>query len=108
MRESLHLQTLRLPTQAERLAWLADHVAELPGTGIIYALTQRDAEQVSAWLNQRGILVRPYHASVVHERYADSAAYRQRLEQALDRNEVKAWWRRRLWAWATTSLTLGS
>ena len=100
MRESLHLQTLRLPTQAERLAWLADHVDELPGTGIIYALTQRDAEQVSEWLNQRGILVRPYHASVVHERYADSAAYRQRLEQALDRNEVKA-------LVATTALGMG-
>ena len=100
MRESLHLQTLRLPTQAERLAWLAEHIDELPGTGIIYALTQRDAEQVSAWLNQRGILVRPYHASVVHERYADSAAYRQRLEQALDRNEVKA-------LVATTALGMG-
>ncbi len=100
MRESLHLQTLRLPTQAERLAWLAEHIDELPGTGIIYALTQRDAEQVSAWLNQRGIPVRPYHASVVHERYADSAAYRQRLEQALDRNEVKA-------LVATTALGMG-
>ena len=100
MRESLHLQTLRLPTQAECLAWLADHVDELPGTGIIYALTQRDAEQVSDWLNQRGILVRPYHASVVHERYVDSAAYRQRLEQALDRNEVKA-------LVATTALGMG-
>ena len=100
MRESLHLQTLRLPTQAERLAWLAEHVGELPGTGIIYALTQRDTEQVSAWLNQRGVLVRPYHAGVVHERYADSAAYRLRLEQALDRNEVKA-------LVATTALGMG-
>ena len=26
MRESLHLQTLRLATQAERLAWLAEHI----------------------------------------------------------------------------------
>ena len=34
MRETLFLQTMRLPTQAERLAWLADHVDELPGTGI--------------------------------------------------------------------------
>ena len=100
MRESLHLQALRLPTQAERLAWLADHVDELPGTGIIYALTQRDAEQVSDWLNERGILVRPYHANVVHERYADSAAYRERLEQALVRNEVKA-------LVATTALGMG-
>ena len=90
MRESLHLQTIRLSTQAERLAWLAEHVNELPGTGIIYTLTVRDAEQVSDWLNQRGICVRPYHANVEDRRFADSNEYRQRLELALDRNEVKA------------------
>ena len=67
MRDSLHLQTIRLSTQAERLAWLADHINELPGTGIIYTLTVRDAEQVSEWLNSRGILVRPYHANVEDE-----------------------------------------
>lgn len=100
MRESLHLQTVRLSTQAERLAWLADHVHELPGTGVIYALTQRDAEQVSAWLNQRDILVRPYHADVAHDLYADSDTYRRRLERALDRNEVKA-------LVATTALGMG-
>ena len=100
MRESLHLQSIRLPTQAERLAWLAEHISELPGTGIIYTLTTRDAEQVSDWLNQRGILVRPYHASVADERFADSNAYRQRLELALDRNEVKA-------LVATTALGMG-
>ena len=57
---------------------LAEHIEDLPGTGIVYTLTVRDAEQVSEWLNGRGILVRPYHASVTHERYADSNAYRQR------------------------------
>ncbi len=100
MRESLHLQTIRLSTQAERLAWLAEHIEELPGTGIIYTLTTRDAEQVSAWLNQRGILVRPYHANISDERFASSDAYRRRLEQALDRNEVKA-------LVATTALGMG-
>lgn len=90
MRESLHLQTIRLSTQAERLAWLAEHIDELPGTGVIYTLTTRDAEQVSAWLNQRGILVRPYHANVSDARYETKDAYRQRLELALDQNEVKA------------------
>ena len=100
MRDSLHLQTIRLPTQAERLGWLAEHIEELPGTGIIYTLTTRDAEQVSDWLNARGILVRPYHANVTHDRHEDSNAYRQRLELALDRNEVKA-------LVATTALGMG-
>ena len=35
MRETLALQTMRLSSQAARLAWLAQHVPELPGTGII-------------------------------------------------------------------------
>lgn len=73
MRETLFLQTMRLPTQAERLAWLADHLDELPGTGIIYTLTRRDAEQVSTWLNlcgngRGGVIARPYYSGVTHER----------------------------------------
>lgn len=105
MRETLFLQTMRLPTQAERLAWLADHIDELPGTGIIYALTKRDAEQVSAWLNlcghgRGGVIARPYYSGVTHERYEDSDTYRRRLELALGRNELKA-------LVATTALGMG-
>ena len=100
VRESLHLQTIRLSTHAERLAWLAEHIEELPGTGIIYTLTTRDAEQVSAWLNQRGTLVLPYHANIFDDRYEDTNKYRQSLERALDRNEVKA-------LVATTALGMG-
>ena len=100
MRESLHLQSIRLSTQAERLAWLAEHINELPGTGIIYTLTTRDAQQVSAWLNQRGVVVRPYYASISDERFESSDEYRRRLELALDQNEVKA-------LVATTALGMG-
>ena len=42
-RPSLMLQTIRLPRQSERLAWLAEQVPGLPGHGIIYTLTVRDA-----------------------------------------------------------------
>ena len=38
-RRTLALQTLRLPSQAARLAWLAENVGSLPGTGIVYVLT---------------------------------------------------------------------
>lgn len=41
-RPSLALQTMRLPSQAERLALLAAQVPALPGNGIIYTLTVRD------------------------------------------------------------------
>jgi len=45
VRESLHLQTLRLADQAERLAWLAKYVPKFSTTGIIYTPTKKDAEQ---------------------------------------------------------------
>ena len=38
-RESLHLSVVRLETAAERLAWIADALDELEGSGIIYTLT---------------------------------------------------------------------
>ncbi|HLN23790.1 MAG TPA: DEAD/DEAH box helicase, partial [Patescibacteria group bacterium] len=39
-RDTLCLQTIRLPSRAHRYAWLAEHLAELPGSGIVYALTR--------------------------------------------------------------------
>lgn len=91
MRESLALQTLRLPDQAARLAWLAEHVPDLPGTGVIYALTIRDTEQVAGWLNQQGITARAYHSE---------AQDRENLEALLFNNEIKA-------LVATTALGMG-
>ena len=35
-RPSLSLQTIRLPGTAERLAWLAEQIPKLPGSGIVY------------------------------------------------------------------------
>ena len=40
-RASLSLQTIRLPNQADRLAWLAEQLATLQGHGIIYTLRTR-------------------------------------------------------------------
>ena len=45
-RTSLRLEVLELPRPAERLAWLVEHLPSLPGSGIVYTLTKRDAEQV--------------------------------------------------------------
>ena len=100
MRHTLELATMRLPTQAERLAWLAEHLGDLPGTGVIYVLTKRDARYVSDWLNQKGFLTRPYYSDVTHEDHPDLGTYRESLELALDRNEVKA-------LVATTALGMG-
>jgi len=82
-RPSLFLQTIVLPSQAERLAWLAEQVGTLAGHGIIYTLTVRDAEQVAAWLKQRGLNVQAYHSEL-------APARSHALEDALLANQVKA------------------
>jgi len=91
-RPSLVLQTILLPSQAERLAWLTAQVSALPGHGIIYTLTVRDAEQVAAWLRSCGLNVDSYTGRT-GERRAE-------LEQALLENRVKA-------LIATTALGMG-
>jgi ATP-dependent DNA helicase RecQ len=91
-RASLTLQTIRLPSQAERLAWLAEQLATLQGHGIIYTLTVRDANQVAEWLKMRGFNVEGYTGET-----GDS---REQLEQALLNNHVKA-------LVATTALGMG-
>ena len=100
MRDSLVLQTLRLPDQSARLAWLADHVPELPGTGIIYTLTKRDADQVAEWLNLNGVKARAYYSGVESPRFPDSNSYRLHLEELLIGNRIKV-------LVATTALGMG-
>jgi ATP-dependent DNA helicase RecQ len=91
-RPSLVLQTMRLPSQGERLAWLAERVPTLPGHGIIYTLTVRDAVQVADWLRSRGVNVESYTG--------DTGDRRPELEQALLDNRMKA-------LVATTALGMG-
>ena len=50
-RKSLRLEVVDLPHQADRLAWLAEYLPQLPGSGIVYTLTKRDTELVAEWLN---------------------------------------------------------
>ena len=100
MRESLSLQTMRLPSQTARLAWLLDHIESLPGTGIIYTLTKRDADQVADWLQEHGISAKAYYSGVNGDDFEDSDVYRRHLEDQLLRNEIKA-------LVATTALGMG-
>lgn len=82
-RNSLHMQVVRLSTQAERLAWLASYVPSASGSGIIYVLTKRDARLVSDWLATRGIDAPSYVGPM-------SAEEREALERRLRGNDVKA------------------
>ncbi|MFI6474756.1 RecQ family ATP-dependent DNA helicase [Streptomyces sp. NPDC050516] len=82
-RESLSLNVLALPDAAHRLGWLADHLDELPGSGIIYTLTVAAAEEITTYLRRRGHTVASYTGKTEN-------ADRQQAEDDLLANRVKA------------------
>ena len=81
-RSSLVLDTIRMPSQAERLAWLATVIPTLPGTGIVYCLTVADAARVAGWLSTQGIAAAAYSGETDPE-------LRVVLEGRLLANEIK-------------------
>lgn len=91
-RPSLTLQTIKLPSQIERLAWLAEQLPHLQGSGIIYTLTVRDTNRVADWLKLQGFDVEAYTS--------ESGDKRIELEDKLLNNQVKA-------LVATTALGMG-
>ncbi|MGY5882938.1 RecQ family ATP-dependent DNA helicase [Modestobacter lacusdianchii] len=82
-RDSLRLGVLRLDTDRARLAWLAAHLADLPGSGIVYTLTVAAAEETAALLRDAGHEVRAYTGRL-------DDADRKDAEEALRENRVKA------------------
>ena len=82
-RDSLRLDAIPLANQAERLAWLAGRLPELPGSGIVYCLTVADTQRVATFLRGQGIDARPYNADLTTEE-------REALEDALIAGEMKA------------------
>lgn len=82
VRSSLRLQVIRMHDPARRLAWLADVLPDLPGSGIIYTLTKASAHRVTDWLRARALEVVAYTGAMDRER--------EHIEQALLGNKVKA------------------
>src|SRR5439155_11405554 len=82
-RESLRLGVLDLPGPAHRLAWFADQLATLPGSGIVYTLTVAAATETAAFLRSRGYPVAAYTGQV-------EDAERRAAEEDLLANRVKA------------------
>ncbi|GAA2619825.1 RecQ family ATP-dependent DNA helicase [Paractinoplanes durhamensis] len=82
-RDSLRLAVLDLPNPAHRLAWLADHLDRLPGSGIVYTLTVAGATETADFLRSRGFPVASYTGQV-------EDAERRAAEQDLQDNKIKA------------------
>jgi ATP-dependent DNA helicase RecQ len=82
-RTSLRLETLELRRPAERLAWLVENLPKLAGSGIVYTLTKRDAEQVASFLTANDVPALAYSGE-------QDSELRVATEERLLRNEVKA------------------
>src|SRR5215218_4913059 len=82
-RDSLRLEVVELPAQADRLAWLSTHLPTLPGSGIVYTLTKRDADVVAEWLSGHDVPAEAYSGEVDTER-------RIAVEERLLGNQLKA------------------
>jgi ATP-dependent DNA helicase RecQ len=74
---------VRLPSAAERLAWLAEQLPRLPGSGIVYCLTVPETRRVAAWLQANGIDAHAYSGR-------DDPAERLVVEEVLAANACKA------------------
>ncbi len=94
IRESLQLQNIALGSSAARMAWLAEQLPNVPGSGIIYTLTVKDAERLAGWLTFQGIDAKAYHSKL------ENLEDREALEDKLLNNEIKA-------LVATTALGMG-
>jgi ATP-dependent DNA helicase RecQ len=82
-RPSLRLGVLDLASPAHRLAWLADHLERLPGSGIVYTLTVAAATETAEFLAARGYPVAAYTGQ------ADDGDRRAAEQDLLD-NKLKA------------------
>jgi ATP-dependent DNA helicase RecQ len=82
-RASLRLAVVPGLTSLERYAWAADALDQLPGSGIVYALTVAETERLAGFLHSCGFAVAAYHGQL-------ETAARERIEDALRRNALKA------------------
>jgi ATP-dependent DNA helicase RecQ len=82
-RDSLRLGVLTMPSAQDRLAWLASHLGQLPGSGIVYTLTVSAAEDLATMLRSAGHDVAAYTGRTDPDE-------RLRLEERLRINDVKA------------------
>ena len=82
-RTSLTLSVVPALSPLQRYAWIADALAQLPGSGIVYVLTVAEAERLTAFLRSCGFAVDAYTGQI-------DADTRLKVEDRLRHNQVKA------------------
>lgn len=84
-RDSLYIQVLHKPGKIERYAWILENVPRLPGSGIIYCLTQRDCDYLADFLKQNDIAAEAYYSRGTQE----GEALNHEIEEKFRKNQLK-------------------
>lgn len=84
-RDSLYIQVLDKPGRIERYAWILETLPKLPGSGIIYCLTQRDCDYLADFLKQNGILAEAYYSRGTRE----GEELNREIEEKFRNNQLK-------------------
>ena len=82
IRESLAIQVIKLQKKEDRLAWLAENIEKMPGSGVVYCLTKADCDLVTDWLNENNIKSEKYYADISKE-------YKAIILDKFQKNEIK-------------------
>lgn len=82
IRESLAIQVIKLQKKEDRLAWLAENIEKMPGSGVVYCLTKADCDLVTDWLNENNIKSEKYYADISKE-------YKANILDKFQKNEIK-------------------
>lgn len=85
-RESLAIQVLKMPDRITRYAWILENINRLPGSGIIYCLTQRDCDYLSDFLKRNGVQAEAYYSRGTEE----GERLNRETEEKFKHNEIKA------------------
>lgn len=85
-RESLSIQVLNMPDCICRYGWILQNLPKLPGSGIIYCLTQRDCDYLADFLQKNGIRAAAYYSRSGQE----GELLNRRIEEDFQKNRIKA------------------
>lgn len=81
-RPNLALQVIKVQSEEEKMIWLAQHLNQIEGTGLIYTGTRNGTEIYAQWLKYIGINAIDYNAGL-------DAETRKSIENGLMQNKWK-------------------
>lgn len=82
VRSNFNLYVIRVQSDDEKMVWLAQHLNNINGTGLVYTGTRVDTESYAKWLVQNGVNAVNYNAG--HD-----AETRKDIENGLMENRYK-------------------